>query len=329
MALMENVLLWFLIYSFVGWIYESILVSVMERHVVNRGFLIGPLCPIYGTGAVACVLLLGRIDNPVLLFVVCALGASALEYLTSVAMEWAFHARWWDYSNFRFNINGRICLWGALVFGVGGVVINHVIQPRVASLTAMIPPDARGWLCFVLLVLLLIDIVVSVASAADLEHAVAGFTQTVQEYASRAGDSWHWGRDAISHRVRDWGDASRVILTRLRQTAARMLSRPQRRMIEAFPKLRLQSADEGVIDTVRDILQSTPARIDDQVRRDGAASTEMTSTEVTSTEVSSTDVAPTEASADAAAAVCSYASAAASAAGSAKRDDRGCAGGSR
>ena len=129
MLAVEHLFLWFLFYSFLGWVYESILVSVQERRFVNRGFLNGPLCPIYGTGAVLASLLLGGLSgHPVLLFLVSALGASVLEYATSWAMERLFHARWWDYTDFRFNLNGRVCLLGAVVFGLGGVAIVRVVQ---------------------------------------------------------------------------------------------------------------------------------------------------------------------------------------------------------
>ncbi|MBM6687167.1 putative ABC transporter permease, partial [Faecalicatena contorta] len=81
----------------------------------------------------------GLSGHPVLLFLVSALGASVLEYATSWAMERLFHARWWDYTDFRFNLNGRICLLGAVVFGLGGVVIVRVIQPQVEYWTGLMP----------------------------------------------------------------------------------------------------------------------------------------------------------------------------------------------
>ena len=121
MLFVEKLFLWFLFYSFCGWVYESILVSILERRPVNRGFLNGPLCPIYGVGAVGAVVVLGQVHNPLVVFLLSMVGASILEYVTSWVMEALFHARWWDYSDYKFNLNGRICLLGAFVFGVGGV----------------------------------------------------------------------------------------------------------------------------------------------------------------------------------------------------------------
>ncbi|WP_236034422.1 putative ABC transporter permease [Bifidobacterium saguinibicoloris] len=180
---LDYLFLWFLFYSFCGWTYESILVSVQERRPVNRGFLNGPLCPIYGSGAVLAVVLLGGLHGrPLAVFVVSAVGACALEYFTSWAMERLFHARWWDYSNFRFNLNGRICLLGALVFGVGGVVIVDVVQPQVAAVTAMIPLTVVHWLSLVLFVAVVADTIVTVTGIVDLEGSLDRFRETVAKY---------------------------------------------------------------------------------------------------------------------------------------------------
>ena len=146
---LEYLFLWFLLYAFIGWVYESVLVSVSERRWVNRSFLNGPLCPIYGCGAVLAIVLLHDFTNPIEIFLISSFGASILEYITSWGMEKLFHARWWDYSHYRFNIQGRICLLGAIVFGFGGVLIIDVVQPQVERLTAMIPLLAVHVICAV------------------------------------------------------------------------------------------------------------------------------------------------------------------------------------
>ena len=92
MLFVEKLFLWFLLYSFCGWVYESILVSILERRPVNRGFLNGPLCPIYGVGAVGAVVVLGQVHNPLVVFLFSMVGASILEYVTSWVMEALFHA---------------------------------------------------------------------------------------------------------------------------------------------------------------------------------------------------------------------------------------------
>ena len=127
--------LWLIFYSFAGSVYESILCSITERKCVNRGFLYGPLCPIYGSGAILIRLALGRLTNPLVLFLSGMALCSILEYAVSWLMEKLFHARWWDYSHMRFQLNGRICLLGAVVFGAFAVALVLWIHPAVYGLS--------------------------------------------------------------------------------------------------------------------------------------------------------------------------------------------------
>ncbi|PST47585.1 hypothetical protein CPA40_01380 [Bifidobacterium callitrichos] len=257
MLTVEYLFLWFLFYSFCGWVYESILVSVQERRPVNRGFLNGPLCPIYGTGAVLGVVVLGEVRNPILLFVISAVGACLLEYVTSWAMELLFHARWWDYSNFPFNLNGRICLYGALIFGIGGVVIVDVVQPEVARVTAMIPIMVIHWLFATLFALTVADAIITVIGIIDLEDSLERFKAVAARYSGamreRVGDMVDGASDAfggafngapgrfgdmVGESLRSGKQMSSELMVRLRETADSVFNRQQRRMIASFPKLR-------------------------------------------------------------------------------------------
>ena len=125
----------FMLYSFLGWCMEVILGLIENKKFVNRGFLIGPYCPIYGYGMLLIVFLLKNYtDSPLVLFILAMVICMVLEYLTSYFMELIFKARWWDYSNKKFNINGRICLETAIPFGVGGSVIMYLVHPFVMSI---------------------------------------------------------------------------------------------------------------------------------------------------------------------------------------------------
>ena len=125
--------LYFFFYSAVGWLGESIYCSVGARKWVNRGFLKGPMCPIYGTGALAMAITLTPVKNldirvpmfghdvlitPLLVFIAGMVVCDIVEFITSVLMEKLFHARWWDYSNKKFNIQGRICLGHTFYWGI-------------------------------------------------------------------------------------------------------------------------------------------------------------------------------------------------------------------
>ena len=116
--LLANLILTFFIFSFGGWLFEGAISLFRDHEVVNRGFLNGPYCPIYGSGAMLFILLTHWTERPLELFFFGGLFACILEYFTSWLMEKIYKARWWDYNNWPLNINGRVCLYGFLTFGL-------------------------------------------------------------------------------------------------------------------------------------------------------------------------------------------------------------------
>lgn len=170
----EKYFFWFVLYSMVGWIYESIVESIRHKKLVNRGFLFGPYIPIYGIGALLDVVLLGWIPNPVLLFLAAAVLTCIIEFIISVILEAIFHRRWWDYNDFkfeffgkkfnvgRFNIQGRVCLAGFLAFGTLSIVLVYLIHPLMTSITNGIPVNIFHIIVGVLLLLIIADIIFSV-----------------------------------------------------------------------------------------------------------------------------------------------------------------------
>lgn len=192
--------LWFILYSFLGWVTETLLYLLRDGKVVKRGFLFGPLCPIYGFACCLCVLALYgrtihgyRIDsNVIVLFFAGMLIISTLEYVTHFVMEKLFHAMWWDYSNRRFNIKGRIYLKGCLFFGALTVLLIRVIHPFFVQLTVWIPTTAQYWICFVLYTVLLIDVSVMVSDLKQTAMALKSFQSemlnTVQKGVDLTGE---------------------------------------------------------------------------------------------------------------------------------------------
>ncbi len=158
-----NVLfLLFIIYSFLGWLMEEILVGIKEKKVVDRGFLIGPVCPIYGFGAILITVVLAKYhtDIPVLFVLATVLGA-CLEYFTSYIMEKIFKVRWWDYSHDKYNLNGRICLKASLGFGALGVLMVHFTNPFLTKLINLIPHTIQTIIVVILAILILTDFIIS------------------------------------------------------------------------------------------------------------------------------------------------------------------------
>ena len=131
---------WLIIYSFFGWVWETCYVSVKSGKFVNRGFINGPLCTIYGFGAVSVYVILRPFsDNLLYLYLGGVVVATALEYVTAVLMESIFHTSWLDYSDNKFNFQGRICLGASLGWGAFTVILFKVLHPLVESIVILYP----------------------------------------------------------------------------------------------------------------------------------------------------------------------------------------------
>ena len=152
----------FIIYSVVGWIIEMIDVAILNKKIVNRGFLIGPYCPVYGEGALLMLIFLNKyVYDPFILFCMSFLICGILEYLTSYIMEKLFKARWWDYSSNKFNLNGRICLGNLVLFGLGGIILFYIANPFIMKILMSISEPVLNVIAFILLFLFIIDFCIS------------------------------------------------------------------------------------------------------------------------------------------------------------------------
>lgn len=152
----------FMFYSFLGWLMEVILGLINNKKFINRGFLIGPYCPIYGYGLLSIVFLLKNYtDNALVLFILSMVICLVLEYLTSYFMELIFKARWWDYSDKKFNINGRVCLEYAIFFGLGGSLIMYVVHPFILGVVNSFSNNILLIIGIILFLIYLIDNIIS------------------------------------------------------------------------------------------------------------------------------------------------------------------------
>ena len=152
----------FMIYSVIGWCMEVTCKLIQYKRFINRGFLIGPYCPIYGYGAILITILLKKyIYDPWVLFVMAILVCGTLEYLTSFFMENIFKARWWDYSQRKFNLNGRVCLGTIIPFGILGLFIMYVSNPFLLDKLELIPEVWLNWISGILFSIYIVDNIVS------------------------------------------------------------------------------------------------------------------------------------------------------------------------
>ncbi len=180
---------WFVIYSFMGWVYETIYVTVKNKKWDNRGFLYGPICPIYGTGAVAVSIILELLPMEQAasmewwkIFLIAFFGSMVLEYGTSYALEKLFHAYWWDYSNMPLNINGRICLPASVLFGLAGILVAEVIYPWIRGLTGGCPPIFMEFLSLLFMGLIAVDATLTVSALTNFRRIVESVDKTVNQH---------------------------------------------------------------------------------------------------------------------------------------------------
>ena len=173
----------YIAYSTLGWCGEMLYCSIPKGHICEkRGFLNGFLCPIYGHGALLVLYLLhGGFQNPVLTFIFGAIVTSILEYFSSWIMEKLFHMRWWDYSHCKYQLNGRICLTNCIFFGLGCVLLCHVVNPPLLRWLMGIGPQYTVPIASFLFGLYIMDNVLSIRSAFQLSHRLDKLAKLQQE----------------------------------------------------------------------------------------------------------------------------------------------------
>lgn len=159
---LSKIFLLFIIYSVIGWLIELILVYVDEKKLINRGFFVGPYCPIYGFGGLIISFALNKYaGSPVTLFVMSMFSCALLEYITSYLLEKLFNARWWDYTHFKYNINGRICLEASLLFGIFGCLMIYFISPFFQNILDMLSINTCNILAGSIFVIFTLDAIIS------------------------------------------------------------------------------------------------------------------------------------------------------------------------
>ena len=190
------VFLIFIIFSFVGWMSEVLYVGIFFEHkFVNRGFLHGPLCPIYGFGGLSILLLPQSLYSTwFLLFCASMLFGTVVEYISSWILEKLFHTRWWDYSHYKFNIRGRVCLLNSLLFGALGVVIIHFVQPFVMKFLSLFSDFVLTLSADIISVALTVDLLITVRRLVDFSVSMARIKAFGENLRERYGhEQWFKG----------------------------------------------------------------------------------------------------------------------------------------
>mgnify|MGYP000005805379 FL=1 len=282
----------FFFYCFCGWVWESCYVSACKRQWVNRGFLHGPLLPIYGSGAIIILFVTLPVEQDLrLVFLLGMIAATVLEYVTGAVMERLFKVRYWDYSHHRFNLNGHICLTSSLAWGFFSILLVRFIHPPIAALLEDVP----GWLvdplALVITVAFTVDVVRSVQEALDLREVLTRLTEEnedLRRLAKRAEVAAAFAEDDL-RRFRERVDLSRTELQErmeagLQQHQEAKLRRSARRREELEEALRSRTSAkletlraiqetlerardnlEGAVDMTQEALAARRAELDDAI----------------------------------------------------------------
>lgn len=157
MDLPYDYILYFYIYSFLGWLVESIYCSALEQKIINRGFLNGPICPVYGVGALVVILgLYPYKDNIMAVFLLSIILTSTVEYITGTILEKIFKTRWWDYSKHKFNIQGKVCLLNSILFGILSVIIIEIVHPSIVDII----DESNKYILYIILIFAIITTII-------------------------------------------------------------------------------------------------------------------------------------------------------------------------
>lgn len=185
-----DVLSWFWIYSFIGWIWESSYVSVKNHKLVNRGFVNGPALTIYGCGAVAVYLLMRPFAGNILALYFGGVAVTTLlEYVTGVLMEAVFHASWWDYSEKKFNFQGKICLGSSVAWGFFTLALFYILQPFVEWVVGLYPRKYGEIALTAVTVVYSVDFCISAFAAFRIREKLQGLEQTWDEFVEYVQNS--------------------------------------------------------------------------------------------------------------------------------------------
>lgn len=248
-------ILYFFVYGFLGWCTEVIFAAFKQHRFVNRGFLNGPICPIYGVGVTLVIACLEAFQsNLLLLYISSVILVTVLEGVTGWAMDKLFHNKWWDYSKLPFNIGGYVCLLFSLIWGVACVFIVYFVHPLIHQVLSLIPHTAGIALIAILGIALLSDIIVTTSvivkfnqylerlkHITDELHAISNqIGSELYQNVMHVLDMQESSRQKLDDVKLEVSEEIRMQIVELKTRAQNLgekVPKPARRLLKAFPKL--------------------------------------------------------------------------------------------
>lgn len=281
-------ILWlFLIYSMAGWIVEVAFVTLTTGRLVNRGFLNGPVCPIYGFGMIGVLLALGPVsDQLLLLFLGGMLLCTVVECFGGWVLDKLFHMRWWDYTGYPFNFHGYVCLGFSVMWGIGVVLVVRVVHPPIFRLVNSVPQNIGIVPMVLLYIVYAIDLVVSLKtvigisrSLGEMEKVAGGLHQLGDEMSQLVGNAvldttekFNEGREALEERGERLVENSKERIAELQKRIAEMEQKNRVlqqnisknvRILRAFPGLRRDTSAVRLTEELKKLKDSWKNDSDD------------------------------------------------------------------
>lgn len=244
-----QLLFFFVIYAFFGWCLEVVYQAVQHGKFINRGFLNGPYCPIYGFGVITVTLALYPIkENIIILYAGSAALASALELVTGFVLEKIFHQHWWDYSGERFNVKGYICLKFSLLWGVACLVTVRLIHPPIEKFVDMIPHTAGVVILIILYIGFVSDLIITIMAIMHIKKRIKlleGISAEMRRISDRTGERLFDGVEAIRDKSGELSEKNAALRQRAEELRERYKELSDKRypigkrLEKAFPRLNL------------------------------------------------------------------------------------------
>ncbi|MFR1518016.1 MAG: putative ABC transporter permease [Clostridia bacterium] len=235
----------FLIYAFLGWCTEVVFAAVNSGKFVNRGFLNGPVCPIYGFGVLTVVRLLRPFtENILLLFAGSVLITTILEFITGFLLEKLFHQKWWDYSDVPFNLKGYVCLKFSLLWGLACMFIVKIIHPLVLRFIQILPGTVSTILCAIFLSAAVTDFILTLVNILRLPkklRTMSEIEKALNSVSENIGGKLSNRAISLNSRAEEWkakGEADREALKEKYNKLAANSNFIHKRIIKAYPNIK-------------------------------------------------------------------------------------------
>lgn len=234
----------FMFYSFLGWVWESIYCTVKEKKWADRGFLFGPICPIYGSCVVVASAVFSSIDVlrspdfPIWgIFILCYIGSAVAEFTTSWVLEKRFNARWWDYSELPLNIQGRICVPVSIAFGLAGVAVVKFLIPAIEGVHEVVSPVVYEVLAIILAAIFGADFALTEASLSALLKDVKQMHEEFNEKAQERYEKVAAAPKVIEQKIAEGKELAEERHEQLARAYAQRLSLNQKRILLGIEKI--------------------------------------------------------------------------------------------